>query len=98
MRALTSAMRTAAPYRRRARARRRGQRPAAKASLRRGVASVLALFFLVVLCSLAVAFVTGSVSQLHQADGLSSVQRAMLQAEGGLSYLAYQLETIKNNI
>ena len=60
-------------------------------SRRRGFASVLALMFLAVMCSLSVAFFISTNAELQKSENLGHVAAARMEAEGGLAFLAYQL-------
>jgi len=58
---------------------------------RRGIASILAMMFLVLMSSLAVAFFTTTDLGLKQTENLRHVAAARLEAESGLAFLTYQL-------
>jgi len=60
-------------------------------SRRRGFASVLALMFLAVMCSLAVAFFASTNTELKKSENLGHVAAARMEAEGGMAFLSYQL-------
>lgn len=52
---------------------------------------MLALLFLVMMCSLSVAFYAVTNTELQKSENLQDVTAARLEAEGGLSFLAYQI-------
>ena len=57
----------------------------------RGFTSVLALFFLAVMCGLSVALFTSASMELQKSENLQHVAAARLEAEGGLAFLTYQI-------
>lgn len=84
--------------RRARRLRRRGPAPVAalrprRAPRRRGVASVLAMMFLVIFGSLGVAMAIVAQGNLRTADSAIKVSRAMSAAESGLVFAARRLES-----
>jgi len=63
-----------------------------RATKRCGMASVMALLLVTVLMTLSVTFLSVTVVNLRQADNLTEIQEAQLQAESGLGFLRYQLD------
>lgn len=57
----------------------------------RGLISVLALLFLTMFATLAIAYAEMTNNHVQQAKNLTYVQAARMEAEGGLSFIRYQL-------
>ena len=62
-----------------------------RAHNRSGIASILAMLFLALMSSLAVAFFSTTNVGLKQTENLKDVSAARLEAEGGLAFLTYQI-------
>jgi hypothetical protein len=68
-----------------------------KASSRRGIVSLLALMFMMIFVSLAIAYAGASAIGTRQAANYEQIAAARLQAESGLEYYAYVLRSANIN-
>lgn len=60
-----------------------------------GVVSVLAVIFLAMFAAMGIAYAAATNNSMLQADNLSSVQNAQLQAESGLEYFTHLLRQVR---